>query len=311
MDHEESAITPLAVTVTPRLQWLTRVLSVLKRTPEALRSRVIKASALLIRKGTEVVHRLQRRRIAHFLHIGKTGGTAVVSVLSRYLNVSDYEIILHEHHVKLNNVPRGEKVFFFVRDPISRFVSGFYSRKRQGRPRHDVPWTPAENAAFARFTTPNELALALSSDDKLLQSAAVDAIQSIGHLNMPHWTWFKNERYFLSRGSDILFIGFQESLNEDFVMLTKLLNLPEEVRLPEDEFTSHKNPSDVDKQLDEAAIRNLKAWYHRDYQFLELCREVAARIRDDFQRTLSQSAWREPATSASASGESPSRTPAP
>jgi Sulfotransferase family len=303
MDHEESAITRLAVTATSRPQWLLGIVPLLKRTSKAFGWRVVKASWLLTREGNGLVHWLQRRRIAHFLHIGKTGGTAVASVLSGHLKSSDYEIILHDHDFTLNNVPRGEKVFFFVRDPIDRFVSGFYSRKRQGRPRHDVPWSRGEEAAFGRFTTPNELALALTSADQGQRAAAVDAMNNISHIRSPHWIWLRDESYFLARRSDILFVGFQETLNDDFSLLGKLLNLPEGIKLPDDDIASHKNPSGFDKRLDEAALRNLTAWYERDYQFLELCREVAARIRDNFQRGLRRSDLPEPATFALAESD--------
>jgi Sulfotransferase family len=306
MVYEESASSMLAVTVTSHVHGPLSLVSLLKRAPKALGWKVVKAFWLLTREGTGWVHRLQRRRIAHFLHIGKTGGTAVASVLSRHPKSTSHEIILHEHHFKLNDVPRGEKVFFFVRDPISRFVSGFYSRQRQGRPRHDVPWSPSEAAAFARFATPNELALALSSNDKSLQSAAVNAIRGIIHLNEPHWTWFKDERYFSSRESDVLFIGFQESLSEDFALLKRILNLSEDASLPEDSFASHKNPVDVDKRLDEEAVRNLRIWYARDYRFLERCREISTRIQRDWERPFSEStpsdpteAWRSTVTSQS------------
>ena len=150
---------------------------------------------------------------------------------------------------------------------------------------HNAPWTPGEEIAFRRFGSPNELALALSADDQELQAAAVDAIRVVSHLRSPQWSWFKKETYFLSRRSDIVFIGFQETLNEDFALLKKILNLPEHVRLPEDEVASHKNAAHVDRRLDEQAMRNLKIWYARDYQFLELCRELAAELRSGLDKS--------------------------
>jgi hypothetical protein len=281
MDDTERLIAALVAPVPSRPSDL---MSRLKRSPNSLRWKFILAYWGLKREWTGIVHRLQSRQIVHFLHIGKTGGTAVKSALRGYETAGAYEIILHEHGFSLTDVPLGEKICFFVRDPIGRFTSGFHGRQRQDRPRFTVPWTAGETIAFGRFKTPNELALALSSDDKALQSAAVDAMRSIGHLKTPHWTWFKNERRFLSRVSDILFIGFQESLSEDFMMLKKILMLPEEARLPKDEIASHKSPGHLDKQLDEEAIRNLEIWYARDYRFLELCREISARIRRDYER---------------------------
>ncbi len=168
---------------------------------------------------------------------------------------------------------------FIVRNPISRFVSGFHSRKRQGRPRYQSPWSSGEEVAFSRFSTPNALANALSSDDELQRMAAEDAMDSISHIRSPQWSWFQNESYFLARRSDILFIGFQETLGADFEILKGILNLPTEARLPDDVITSHRSPANVDKELDEAAIANLNAWYRRDQDFLKLCRQVKDRTR--------------------------------
>jgi hypothetical protein len=88
-----------------------------------------------------------------------------------------------------------------------------------------------------------------------------------------------NGSYLLSRQSDILFIGRQETLNDDFETLKRVLNLPEAARLPDDDVASHRNPVNVDKQLEGEATRNLNAWYQRDYEFLELCAGIASRIR--------------------------------
>ena len=236
----------------------------------------------------------------HLLHIGKTGGTATKRALKGHEHAGDYELVLHEHEFVLQDVPLGEKVIFFVRDPISRFVSGFYGRQRQDRPRHNAPWSPGEEIAFRRFNTPNELALALSSDDQELREAAVHAIQNIDHLKRPHWTWFKDERYFASRRSDILLIGFQQTLNEDFALLKKVLNLPEDVSLPRDDVAAHKNPMHVDKGLDDQAIRNLKVWYARDYRFLELCQDFASQIRSKVDFSTGDHGVSQPAEASSA-----------
>ncbi len=44
----------------------------------------------------------------------------------------------------LRNITEGEGIIFFLRDPTSRFVSGFYSRQRQGQPRYYSPWSSDE-----------------------------------------------------------------------------------------------------------------------------------------------------------------------
>ena len=51
---------------------------------------------------------------------------------------------------------------FPLRDPVTRFVSGFYSRLRRGRTAVLHPAHEAERKAFEWFPTPQELADALA-----------------------------------------------------------------------------------------------------------------------------------------------------
>src|SRR5919108_4446855 len=108
----------------------------------------------------------QTKQTVHFLHIGKTGGTAIKHILKRHSVTRGYVIRRHGHRTTLREVSAGEKVIFFVRDPLSRFISGFYSRLRQGQPRYFNPWTPEERMAFERFDTPNRLAVGLFSENE-------------------------------------------------------------------------------------------------------------------------------------------------
>jgi hypothetical protein len=178
----------------------------------------------------------------------------------------------------LRNVPIGDKVVFFVRDPLKRFVSAFNSRKRLDQPRYYCPWSFGEEAAFRRFHTPNELAQTLSSTDQTAQKAAVRAMKSIYHIRSSYWDWFGSEAYVRSRLPDILLIGFQETLNEDFGVLRKRLGLPESVVLPEDEIAAHRSPRHLDTSLGEEAKKNLKEWYAADYEFIRLCRELIKQL---------------------------------
>lgn len=76
-----------------------------------------------------------KRRPVHFLHIGKTAGTHLKAMLERINEAQqDIEFVGHGHKVHLKDLPPGEDYFFAIRDPIARFVSGFYSRKREGGP---------------------------------------------------------------------------------------------------------------------------------------------------------------------------------
>ena len=219
--------------------------------------------------------KLRGLHMVHFLHIGKTGGSAVKHALKPHPVTTGFALVLHSHGTTLRDIPVGERAFFFLRDPIDRFISGFYSRKRQGQPRYFAPWTPDEAVAFQTFETPNQLGLAIGSDDIELRNKAVHAMKSIGHVRDFFRNWFESEEYLVSRKSDLLLIGFQKSLDDDFERLKKVLNLPEHLTLPKDDIQSHRNPKDVDKKLDEAAILNLRKWYEEDYRLFVRCQSIS------------------------------------
>ncbi len=231
--------------------------------------RAIKSSRLFLYRTKA---RIQNKTIVHFLHIGKSGGTAVKAALGnkdKPLKCNDYYIFSHPHNYTLMHTCKGEKVFFFVRDPIDRFISGFYSRQRKGRPRIYREWSKGEKIAFEHFGTPNELGMALSSENTDRKQQAIDAMKSIYHVKSSYWDWFKNPDYLLSRLDDIAFVGTQKNLNDDFLRLKKTFNLPESIKLPQDNVNTHKNPDNLDKRLDSQAIANLKKWYADDYMFLD------------------------------------------
>lgn len=225
-------------------------------------------------KAMRVIHKIQGKQRVHFLHIGKTGGSAFKHALNKHSANNRYIIYLHPHDVKLRNIPEGESVIFFLRDPINRFVSGFFSRQRQGQPMHFSPWNSDEKNAFEYFDTPNQLAIALSSTDAEEKTRSQKAMKSIQHVRNSYWEWFESEEYLKSRLSDIFFIGFQEHLTEDFEILKSKLGLSESVELPNDNIQAHRNPTNLDKTLKYKAIENLKHWYKDDYKFISLCKEI-------------------------------------
>ncbi|MCP3675876.1 MAG: hypothetical protein GY829_15615 [Gammaproteobacteria bacterium] len=85
------------------------------------------------------IYRLSGREIIHLLHIRKTAGSALKKALLNDLISARYKIELHQHSFRLCDVPPGDKVIFVTRDPVSRYVSGFYSRQRMGKPRYHIP----------------------------------------------------------------------------------------------------------------------------------------------------------------------------
>ena len=91
-------------------------------------------------------------QVIHFLHIGKSGGTAIKHALNDAKHVeSGLSFVLHPHSTRLSDIPVGDKVLFTLRDPLSRFCSGFYSRLRKGQPRYNFEWSEGESRAFSKF----------------------------------------------------------------------------------------------------------------------------------------------------------------
>ena len=211
----------------------------------------------------------KKKQRVHFLHIGKTGGSAIKSVLKDFLETPKYSITLHGHRTSLKDIRKGDSVIFFLRDPVTRFISGFYSRQRKGQPRYYSEWSRKEKEVFEHFSTPNEVAVSLANE----QATAVMAMKSVQHFS--HYSnWYVDFDYFKSRIDDILFVGFQESLDSDFIKLKSILGIPEEIKLPTDDVAAHKNPENVDKSIDADGIEALKEWYLEDAQFIELCKEI-------------------------------------
>ena len=129
------------------------------------------------------------------LHIGKTGGTFLKSVLKHNSTKlpKSLKVLSHFDTVFSTRKELGPKrqLAFIFREPTARFRSGFMSRLRQGRPVYESLWTNEEAIAFNWFATPNSLAEALGSEDDRLRSAALFAMQHIRHIKLgyKHFTW--------------------------------------------------------------------------------------------------------------------------
>jgi hypothetical protein len=230
-------------------------------------------------QASRAIKKMQGKKMVHLLHIRKTGGSAIKHALAPHLETSRYVIHLHSHGFRLRDVPEGDGVVFFVRDPISRFVSGFFSRQRQGQPRYFSPWTPDERIAFEHFSTPNELAAALFSSDEEMAALAEKAMKSIRHVKSSYWKWLESEEYLRYRIPDIFFIGFLERLSEDFQALKSKLGLPAGVVLPDDDVLAHRSPANLDKSLEDGAVENLRRWYKDDFRLVSMCRDIVRQQR--------------------------------
>lgn len=213
---------------------------------------------------------IDRRTRLHFIHIGKNAGTQITGIGAQINRSSrKYRFVKHSHHSTVGLIPAGESYFFSIRNPVSRFKSGFYSRKRKGQPRIYSEWSPHEALAFAAFEHANDLAEALfERSDK--GKAAYCAMQSIQHVSRPQQHSIFKDGFFLDLRPPV-FILRQENLEADMARLWEVLKLDVSVSLTSDPLKAHKNDYSDIPALSDKAIANLQKWYAADVEFYHMC----------------------------------------
>ncbi|CAN7444075.1 sulfotransferase family 2 domain-containing protein [Rhizobium sp. LjRoot254] len=209
------------------------------------------------------------------LHIGKTGGTAVNAVLRA---AKERKIVrrigLYGHQTGLQDIVDLDKtrnVVFFIREPVSRYISAFNSRLRRGYPRHGNVWTDREEIAFEHFKTPNQLAEALSAGDAELRRHAEDAMTAIKHLRRDYRHYLGSVELLEQERDRIYFIGATESFESDFGLLRQLLGVPDDLELPTDDYGAHRTPDGFEKTVSELGRRNIENYCADDYNIYRWC----------------------------------------
>ncbi|MGQ0559745.1 MAG: sulfotransferase family 2 domain-containing protein [Sphingosinicella sp.] len=209
----------------------------------------------------------------HVLHIGKTGGTAVKAALWPLLGRAN--LVLHDHRTRLCDCPQDSLVFFVVRDPLERFVSGFNSRLRRGQPRYNFPWSTGETVAFRIFGTANALAEAIDSRNPARRLLARWAMGRIGHVRDRLSDWLEGVEEWVERRR--LIIGTTATLEGDLQRLLATAQIDEQIILPRDPVAAHASPADVERGLSPRAVENLTRWYSDDIRLYE----TSLRIRSE------------------------------
>ncbi|WP_101066292.1 sulfotransferase family 2 domain-containing protein [Roseovarius salinarum] len=214
---------------------------------------------------------MTERRKVNFLHIGKTAGNQIGLVAKQIKSgAAPVEIVKHPHRIRLRDLPKDEPYFFSIRHPLTRFVSGFYSRKRKGWPRHaNGKWSPDEALAFETFAEANDLAEALFLTDDRGRDAFC-AMNSVEHTAMEQTDWFMFMGYFLKTHPPVWIIR-QEHFEADLDILLDRLDVPRDsIELSSDPARAHINPYDH-PDLSQKAIDNLTRWYAQDIAFYGMC----------------------------------------
>ena len=223
----------------------------------------------------------------HFIHVGKTGGSALAGALVRagYANWSTSDpsrplkdtpygrIQLGGHHTRLWRIPQEDHIFFCVRDPIERFVSAFHSRRNKGMPRYFFEWTERERMIFELYPTPQALADALAAPEQVDRELALWALGNIRHLRPLH-RYVGGRRKLHRRRKRIVYIARQESLDEDWPKLRAVLGLPERVQLKSDPLRAHRRERRDEEPFSPEGERALRAALELDYKIVDYCEQM-------------------------------------
>ncbi len=205
-----------------------------------------------------------------FLHIGKTGGSFIRDNLKLIDIDNKVKFLTHKESILEND---GYQYIFFIRNPIDRFISAFWSRYRKGNPRYNFEWTIEEKITFEYFKTPNQLAEAIFSDDKYIKEKANKAIESIPHLRMNLSFHLKDKDNIKDCIGKILYIGRLETINNDLNNIIKILGYSKEdlKEIKNDNITTHKTPSEYSKlsNISKLGKMNLTKYFKNDYEIIK------------------------------------------
>jgi|GEM_PF-2368613 len=139
-----------------------------------------------------------RLKTCGFIHIPKTGGTSIGKFGSKVIAGGGKFPIAFPHgwtaEQIFNEFPKIE-LYFIIREPLERTISGINSRIRMGRPQYNIVWNVGEAVSFNFFPTAVELLNGLAAQDERIKSAAIFAFKHINHLKHGYEFYFKDAAF--------------------------------------------------------------------------------------------------------------------
>lgn len=217
-----------------------------------------------------------------FLHIGKTGGTFLKALVENSARKSP-SLYLGKHADTLlstmKSFGRQRKLAFFFRKPDERFVSGFEARMRQGRPRYNSLWTAGEAAAFSFFSTPNDLAEALSATSERSRSAAYFAFEHIFHLHKGyvHYLESTDALEYEHKMNNILVCCETKHIDANLDRIQQELGLPPQ-RPSHVDKNSSPHTQEAKEVLSPLAHKNLEEFWKTEFSIYEKCVEISQKL---------------------------------
>mmetsp|Transcript_94385 Transcript_94385/g.148512 ORF Transcript_94385/g.148512 Transcript_94385/m.148512 type:complete len:324 (-) Transcript_94385:89-1060(-) len=225
------------------------------------------------------------------LHIGKMGGSSINRSMAPCLDDSKSEwVASHRETFRalLSPEASGRQLVVFLRSPVKRYVSGWISRFRKGEPIYHYDWTPSEATSFGYFTSPNDLASALSSANTVTKEQAEYAMRQIKHVRESLNEYFGGLQHARLIVDRTVFLGTIEHFSEDWAHLVDFLESRNATRcqIQREPPREHLTPAQYDdlNHLNETALKNLRNWYSKDYEILDMYVEAGLlpkNVRDE------------------------------
>lgn len=170
----------------------------------------------------------------------------------------------------------GEKAFFCVRDPITRFVSGFYHRKQKldrnvTERRVYNTWDKKEIQALERHSDINSLLSDLFSGDEGRRENALAHMSNIFHIGKfgSYWNWFVNADYLGERRDSIDIVLRQENFSEDMSELARRLGSGH-VEMVRSRATDYGKSV----PLEDRHRPRLASFLRREYEFIDALKDL-------------------------------------
>ena len=191
------------------------------------------------------------------VHIGKCGGSTIRNAVAR----SEVGQGMRITHITKPPVSRRFKYYIVARSPISRAVSAFNWRYRLVVIRgNQEARFPGEHEVLTRYKTMNDLALSLYAPDGTPNLRAHKDIRKIHHLK-EDIAFYLADLLKVIGSEQVEAVMMQENLNADIERVFGYSNT--------EILKGNAAATDPQKRLlDEAALRNLRRFFAKDFECL-------------------------------------------
>ena len=221
----------------------------------------------------DIFVRPKKKVVINILNIGRISIPYMESLLNGK-ELDGYQVKFRPPRIRLKNLPVGSRVWVIVRDPISRFISSFYSRRYEGKPLFMIPWTEAEKSLYHRYETVNDLAEALSDENALVRFRAIQDMRDIGFLDRVYQHYYEG----LTQDDcdkEIHAITDIEQIEAVECEVKKIFDVPTSLKLDDPDEALMQT---CDWHLSDTGLENLRLWFQKENSYYDSIVEYGSKM---------------------------------